>query len=202
MLTSSEHTKDTYTKKSVKIDLGEGIIKIEWKGSKCLPDHVKYATRMKKPPRIEPQDTWESATCKSGLILFHNTKKKAHAISIATDGIKKVKNLWGGGALGQGFYTHQSAKGAKLYGQGRFTLKFQVTSSLKGKVVPRYVSGHGIDKHGGNYAKGNDFLTSEDDRKEFKFHSGKGLKIVSIYDYKTKIEYDGLTKFINAILGG
>ena len=146
---------------------------------------------------------WSAAVCRSGTVVYHNTGQDS-AISLVTDGVQQVQNAWGGGILGAGFYTHTTPGGADVYGNARFTLSFRVNANLQGQVVPRGVIGRGIDAQdygNENYLTGNDFLTNEDDRNEYKFHSGNNLVFVSVRDNQTGITYNDAQAFINAILG-
>jgi len=145
---------------------------------------------------------WDNAVCASGTVVYHNTAQDA-AISLATDGVRQVQNAWGGGILGAGFYTHTTRAGAEVYGNARFTLAFTVGANLQGQVVPRGVIGRGIDaqNYGNeNYLEGNAFLTNEDDRNEYKFHSGDNLVFTNVRDNNTGIIYNDAASFINAIL--
>ena len=145
---------------------------------------------------------WENAVCASGTVVYHNTGQDA-AISLVTDGVRQVQNAWGGGILGAGFYTHTTRAGAEVYGNARFTIAFTVGANLQGQVVPRGVIGRGIDaqNYGNeNYLEGNAFLTNEDDRNEYKFHSGDNLVFTNVRDNDTGTTYNDAASFINAIL--
>ena len=145
---------------------------------------------------------WGNAVCASGTVVYHNTGQDA-AVSLVTDGVRQVQNAWGGGILGAGFYTHTTRAGAEVYGNARFTIAFTVGANLQGQVVPRGVIGRGIDaqNYGNeNYLDGNAFLTNEDDRNEYKFHSGDNLVFTNVRDNNTGITYNDAASFINAIL--
>ena len=180
--------------------MGQQAVKVEKVNSvEAKPNEISLPSNVMQR-RIA---AWNIVQCNSGTIVYHNTGQDG-AVSLCTDGVRQVQNAWGGGILGAGFYTHTTRLGAEVYGNKRFTIEYRVTNDLTGQVVPRGVIGRGIDNQrypdGSNYVEGNDFLTNEDDRNEYKFHNGNNLQIVRIYDIVANRSYNSIQTFLNAIL--
>lgn len=123
---------------------------------------------------------WQRHHLASGTTVFHATTL-VHAISIGQNGIQQVQNAWGGGRLGQGFYTHVAFDSAALYVQTlEVTLEFETTADMDGAVVPQNIDVSQQD--GIDYLTGNDYLTPEEDEgMELKFHNGDNLQLVNVY---------------------
>jgi hypothetical protein len=131
--------------------------------------------------------TWPQHQVAAGTVVYHVTEP-SHAINIGKNGIQQVANAFGGGRLGQGFYTHTNAQSAGLYYQGStpVTLQMSLTRDATGQIAPQNVYVADLQGNDADYLTGNDFITAEEDHDELKFHGGDCLQLDAIWQGGTQ----------------
>lgn len=123
---------------------------------------------------------WQQKTLGAGQAIYHNTSVVS-AQSIIENHIQQVANAFGGGQLGSGFYTYTARDSAELFG-GTVTLEFSLTSDATGQEVPNNATWDAFSAHAADALSGNDFLWTDEDVNQYKFHSGDKLTLVAVHD--------------------
>jgi hypothetical protein len=158
------------------------------------------------PPRI-PSSEWAPSHVPAGTKVYHSTDPQ-HLDSILgpDNGIRPAAdptappatgagaNQWGGGELGNGFYTHTSSESAQNYTlhiDNPAVLEFETKTGLDGKQSPGGWIGN---MKGDDYRQGADFINGHHDPQEIKFHNGGDqlkLNNISVYgmNFKSYAEY-------------
>lgn len=129
---------------------------------------------------------WPVRKLDKGTEVYHNTSH-LNALNIIQEHIKPVGNAFGGGQLGAGFYTYTERESAELFGHNT-TLKFRTTADLQGQEVPKASTWENLEPYA-QYVKRNDFLWTDEDPNQYKFHGGANLELVSVYDSGSGEEY-------------
>jgi hypothetical protein len=127
---------------------------------------------------------WNKKELGSGQQIYHNTDLSS-VQSIIENHIQQVTNAFGGGQLGSGFYTYTEKDSADLFG-GAVTLEFSLTSDATGQEVPNDATWDAFSTHAADALVGNDFLWTDEDVNQYKFHSGDKLKLEAVHDLNAK----------------
>lgn len=124
---------------------------------------------------------WARTQVEANTEVYHCTGYNSGK-DIISQGIRDVRNEWGGGALGAGFYTHKEQDGAINYvaeSKQKMLLKFRVNSQANGQAVkPNDYANKKNVQEGENPVTGNDYLQNAEDYKEIKWHGGGKLALV------------------------
>lgn len=114
--------------------------------------------------RVVP--TWHNLQLAANTDVYHGTTED-NANNIIQNGILPVQNGFGGGQLGPGFYTYTNPQQAAIF--NNHVLHFTTNGILHGQDVPH---GEDWDNLPDNAIAGNDFLHTEEDPNQYKFHNG------------------------------
>lgn len=132
-------------------------------------------------------DDWPTRKLPADTHVYHNTSA-ANAYSIIENHIQPVANAFGGGQLGGGFYTYTVQASAELFG-GTTTLKFKTSAEATGQEVPRDATWDKFLPYADKAVAGNDFLWTDEDPNQYKFHGGAKLELVGVIDKNAGKEY-------------
>lgn len=156
----------------------------------------KVQAKRSQPPAIQSKsfhtfqrqvEDWPIRKLAADTHVYHNTSA-ANAYNIIENHIKPVANAFGGGQLGGGFYTYTVQASAELFG-GNTTLKFKTTAQATGQDVPNDATWDKFPPYAEKAVAGNDFLWTDEDPNQYKFHGGGKLELVAIIDKNAEKEY-------------
>jgi RHS repeat-associated protein len=148
------------------------------------------------PPRI-PSSQWDPSHVPAGTKVYHSTDPanlpslhgedggiRPAADPTAAPSTGAGANQWGGGELGNGFYTHknpESAQNYTLHIDHPAVIEYTVKHDMDGKQSPGGWIGN---MRGDDYRGGADFINGHHDPEEIKFHNGGDqleLNKISVY---------------------
>ncbi|WP_445946281.1 hypothetical protein [Shewanella sp.] len=130
---------------------------------------------------------WPIRNLAADTEVYHNASAQ-NALNIIQNHIQPVANAFGGGQLGAGFYTYTVRASAELFG-GNTTLKFRTTADSIGQEVPNAATWDNFGPYAQDALAGNNFLWTDEDPNQYKFHGGANLELISVFDVGTGTEY-------------
>ena len=158
-----------------------------------------------------PLDQWQKTKLPEGTNVYHVTShENVEKILGPGKGIRPADdpgrppgggdgvNAWGGGELGNGFYTHKNPDSAGNYYTGDdmpATMEFKVKQDLDGKMSPEQ---GWIGDMRDDYRQGADYIQKHADPDEIKFHNGaEQLELSKISRWGMDFDnYDDYMEFI------